>query len=185
LAPKDYLYEPLQNDCTCISAPKIEDLPLGSGTGLQSTVSKSSERVSDSKYRIRRFFATSLCRKIRNRNYRARFRQLTQTVSSRPNHTRNMSDGIGNDGLSANGWAAVPRDFAKSLADVDKNEHAEMTVRDANPPNTNIVKRTHEFAKERLPERTFNHSMRVWYYGKRSSRHYKSIAANLLISSLT
>jgi cyanamide hydratase len=83
-----------------------------------------------------------------------------------------MSDGIGNDGHSANGWAAVPRDFAKSLADVDKNEHAEMTIRDANPPSTNIAKRTHEFAKEQLPEKTFNHSMRVWYYGKQSSRNH-------------
>jgi cyanamide hydratase len=81
-----------------------------------------------------------------------------------------MSDSIGNDKMSANGWDAVPRDFAKSLADVDKSEHAEMTIRDAYPPSTNIATKTHEFAKDKLPEKTFNHSMRVWYYGKQSSR---------------
>jgi hypothetical protein len=80
-----------------------------------------------------------------------------------------MSDAIGNNELSANGWAAVPRDFTKALADVDKNKQAEITVRDAHPPSTDIAKRTHDFAKEQLPEKTFNHSMRVWYYGKRLS----------------
>jgi hypothetical protein len=82
-----------------------------------------------------------------------------------------MSD-IRNEGLSANGWAAVPRNFTKSLADVDKNKQAEMTVNEANPPTTDIAKKTHDFAKEQLPEKTFNHSMRVWYYGKRLSHNW-------------
>jgi cyanamide hydratase len=83
-----------------------------------------------------------------------------------------MSDNIKNDGPSANGWAAVPRNFTKSLADVDKNKQAEMTVSEANPPTTDIAKKTHDFAKEQLPEKTFNHSMRVWYYGKRLSHKW-------------
>jgi cyanamide hydratase len=77
-----------------------------------------------------------------------------------------MSNDTKNAGLSANGWAAVPRSFKKSLADVDKNKQAEMSVDEAKPPSSDIAKKTHAFAKEQLPEKTFNHSMRVWYFGK-------------------
>lgn len=34
-------------------------------------------------------------------------------------------------------------------------------------PNTPIVKAAMEYVKKELPEHTFNHSMRVFYYGKR------------------
>jgi hypothetical protein len=67
--------------------------------------------------------------------------------------------------LSGNGWTAVPRSFTKSLAGVDKNKQAELSVQEATPPSTDIAKTTWAFAKEKLPEKTFNHSMRVWYYG--------------------
>ena len=78
-----------------------------------------------------------------------------------------MSDGNKNAELSTNGWTAVPRSFTKSLADVDKNKQAELSVSDASPPSTDIAKNVQEYAKQQLPEKTFNHSMRVWYYGKR------------------
>lgn len=65
-----------------------------------------------------------------------------------------------------NGWAAVPRSFKSSLADVDKNKQAELSVRNANPPDSDIANKTHEFVKQQLPGKTYNHSMRVWYYGK-------------------
>jgi cyanamide hydratase len=77
-----------------------------------------------------------------------------------------MSDSINNAELSANGWAAMPRSFTKSLAAVDKNKQAEPSVSDANPPSTDLAKKVHDFAKQQLPEKTFNHSMRVWYYGE-------------------
>lgn len=77
-----------------------------------------------------------------------------------------MSDNMKNTELSANGWAAVSRSFKRSLAEVDKNKQAELVVDEASPPNSDIAKKTHAFAKEQLPEKTFNHSMRVWYYGK-------------------
>jgi cyanamide hydratase len=77
-----------------------------------------------------------------------------------------MSDSIKNAELSANGWAAVPRSFTKSLADVDKSKQAELSVSDASPPSTDLAKKVLDFAKQQLPERTFNHSMRVWYYGE-------------------
>jgi cyanamide hydratase len=77
-----------------------------------------------------------------------------------------MSDEVKSTELAANGWPAVPRSFAKSLADVDKNNQAELSIQAVNPPSTNVAQKTHEFAKQQLPERTFNHSMRVWYYGE-------------------
>lgn len=77
-----------------------------------------------------------------------------------------MSDNIKNAELSPNGWAAVSRSFKKSLADVDKNKQAELSVNEAKSPSTEVAKKTHAFAKEQLPEKTFNHSMRVWYYGE-------------------
>jgi cyanamide hydratase len=49
--------------------------------------------------------------------------------------------------------------------DVDKNKQAELSVNEAVPPNTELAKKTHIFVKDQLPEKTFNHSMRVWYYG--------------------
>lgn len=80
-----------------------------------------------------------------------------------------MSQTLKDVELSANGWAAVPRSFTKSLADVDKNKHADLSVEEAKSPSTDIARKTFAFAKKQLPEKTFNHSMRVWYYGKRYS----------------
>lgn len=77
-----------------------------------------------------------------------------------------MSAHTRNDHLTRNGWAAVPRDFTKSLANIDKNTHAELSVKNVTLPESEIVRKTYEFAKEQLPEKTFNHSMRVVYYGK-------------------
>ncbi|KAH7395004.1 hypothetical protein DE146DRAFT_615761 [Phaeosphaeria sp. MPI-PUGE-AT-0046c] len=76
-----------------------------------------------------------------------------------------MSQTLKDTELSGNGWAAVPRSFMKSLADVDKNNQAELSVEEAKSPSTDIAKKTFALAKEKLPEKTFNHSMRVWYYG--------------------
>jgi|TARA_R110002003_G_scaffold96_2_gene7353 cyanamide hydratase len=76
-----------------------------------------------------------------------------------------MTDGVKTAEPSANGWTAVPRSFQKSLADVDKNKQAELSVSDATPPSSDIAQKTEQFAKQQLPEKTFNHSMRVWYYG--------------------
>jgi hypothetical protein len=85
-----------------------------------------------------------------------------------------MSDSTKNTRLAANGWTAVPRSFTKSLADVDKNKQAELVTDGVKPPSSEIAKKTYEFAKEQLPEKTFNHSMRVWYYGK-----YKSFVSKI------
>jgi len=77
-----------------------------------------------------------------------------------------MSVDINNIELAAHGWAAVPRSFKKSLADVDKSKQAELAVDEASLPSTDLARKTHDYAKEKLPEKTLDHSMRVWYYGK-------------------
>lgn len=38
-------------------------------------------------------------------------------------------------------------------------------VKDITLPDTSIIKAAMEYAKAELPTQTFNHSMRVFYYG--------------------
>jgi len=76
-----------------------------------------------------------------------------------------MSDGTNNQELAANGWSAVPRSFLKGLSDVDQNSPAKISVDDVKLPKSDLVTMTYEYAKKGLPEKTFNHSMRVYYYG--------------------
>ncbi|KAF2201262.1 cyanamide hydratase [Delitschia confertaspora ATCC 74209] len=67
--------------------------------------------------------------------------------------------------ISTDGWTAVPRAQSKILSHVDKNAPAKFIVDDIKLPDSEVVKKTYEYAKEHLPEETFNHSMRVFYYG--------------------
>ncbi|KAF2855608.1 cyanamide hydratase [Plenodomus tracheiphilus IPT5] len=76
-----------------------------------------------------------------------------------------MPYGNENSELWTNGWTAVPRSFRKSLAGVDQEEQARLAVQDVKLPDSDIAKKTYAFAKAQLPEQTFNHSMRVVYYG--------------------
>lgn len=79
-----------------------------------------------------------------------------------------MSDGTSNQELVANGWTAVPRSFEKNLAHVDKKVQAKASVGEIQLPDSDLVKKTYEYAKKERPEKTFNHSMRVYYYGMRT-----------------
>ena len=72
----------------------------------------------------------------------------------------------GNSDVVANGWSAVPRSQVKLLAELENPEPVKISVDDIPVPNSDIAKKTLEYAKKELPEKTFNHSMRVWYYGK-------------------
>ncbi|KAH9881912.1 hypothetical protein J1614_001083 [Plenodomus biglobosus] len=76
-----------------------------------------------------------------------------------------MSESSKNSELHTNGWAAVPRSFEKSLAQVDQDQQAVLAVQDVKLPDSDLFRKTCDFAKAQLPERTFNHSMRVVYYG--------------------
>jgi cyanamide hydratase len=65
------------------------------------------------------------------------------------------------------GWTAVPRSL-DVLVKGRKNPKAStpLTVNDILLPNSELVQQVMQYAKDHLPAETFNHSMRVFYYGK-------------------
>jgi len=76
-----------------------------------------------------------------------------------------MSDNTNKSELAAHGWASVPRAQFRILSDVNKSSPAKLSVEDIAIPDSAVAKKTQNYAKEKLPEQTFNHSMRVFYYG--------------------
>lgn len=67
------------------------------------------------------------------------------------------------------GWTAVPVEpKLKQWLGEKKyvNEPVPQLVSDVELPDTELVKACLKYAKTELPEHTFNHSMRVFYYGK-------------------
>jgi cyanamide hydratase len=73
--------------------------------------------------------------------------------------------------LANNGWAAVPRSHTYALKDVNKNEQAKLDLNSVKVPDSEVARRVFDYAKASLPEKTFNHSMRVWSYGERHRHH--------------
>ncbi len=76
-----------------------------------------------------------------------------------------MSSSEVDTAFAKHGWAAVPRSHSKALEEVNKELHARVDLNSVKTPDTDVAKTTHEYARSTLPERTFNHSMRVWNYG--------------------
>jgi cyanamide hydratase len=67
----------------------------------------------------------------------------------------------------ANGWTAVPID-GRQLFNGNTYKHQPTPLKMASikfPSDDPIVVKVQEYAKEKLPLETFNHSMRVYYYG--------------------
>ena len=65
------------------------------------------------------------------------------------------------------GWTAVPRSLEKLVANTNDARPAKpMKVDDIPLPDSLLVQQVMKYAKESLPSETFNHSMRVYYYGK-------------------
>lgn len=64
------------------------------------------------------------------------------------------------------GWSAVPCD-PKQWSAMKKSTKPPVPqlVKDITLPDTSIIKAAMEYAKAELPTQTFNHSMRVFYYG--------------------
>jgi hypothetical protein len=75
-------------------------------------------------------------------------------------------DMSGNRDTVVNGWTAVPRSQGKLLAELTNPEPIKISLSDIPVPDSAVAKKTLEYAKSELPEKTFNHSMRVWYYGR-------------------
>ena len=64
------------------------------------------------------------------------------------------------------GWEPVPRSFEQLLASRIEIKKAEpLKVEDIKLPNTKLAGDIIEYARKELPAETFNHSMRVFYYG--------------------
>jgi len=63
------------------------------------------------------------------------------------------------------GWAAVPRSQKDLLSSVNWNDTKPFKVEALAVPNSALAKQVYDYAKAKLPEKTFNHSMRVYYYG--------------------
>jgi cyanamide hydratase len=67
------------------------------------------------------------------------------------------------------GWTAVPHAQSVLLKDVSPWDPANYTVSEIKIPDSEVAKKAVQYAKDHLPEQTFNHSMRVYYYGQHYS----------------
>ncbi|KAK1597279.1 cyanamide hydratase family HD domain-containing protein [Colletotrichum navitas] len=76
------------------------------------------------------------------------------------------------DEATLNGWTAVPVDAGRIFGDLPfLNEPSPVSIRDISFPSDDpVVAQTLRYAKERLHAETFNHSMRVFYYGMTISK---------------
>ena len=64
------------------------------------------------------------------------------------------------------GWTAQPRDVSTFLGDKKGLKAPEpQTVDNILIPDTPLAKAVLDYAQKELSEETFNHSMRVYYYG--------------------
>lgn len=70
------------------------------------------------------------------------------------------------DSVAVHGWSAVPVDAnAIFLGKPFLNKPQSLLVNDIKfPSDDSIVAKVHQYAKEKLPGKTFNHSMRVFYF---------------------
>lgn len=69
--------------------------------------------------------------------------------------------------LQEHGWGTVAQDpevYLKGKSNI--HEPSPVTVAQIGMPQTELVRKVQEYAKKELREETYNHSMRVYYYGK-------------------
>ena len=83
-------------------------------------------------------------------------------------HHNNDNRDTMTDPITLHGWTALPRDPATLLKGKQNPSPKPLTVDDIELPSTHLAKEVLEYAKRELNEQTFNHSMRVFYYGKSS-----------------
>ncbi|GKT59187.1 cyanamide hydratase [Colletotrichum tofieldiae] len=76
------------------------------------------------------------------------------------------------DEVGLNGWTAVPVDAGRIFGDEPfLNKPSPLSIKDIEfPSHDPVVTQTLRYAKERLHAETFNHSMRVFYYGMAISK---------------
>ncbi|KAK3725156.1 hypothetical protein LTR37_000667 [Vermiconidia calcicola] len=93
------------------------------------------------------------------------------------------------DLVQEHGWTAVPRSLEKLVSDrKNKTAPKPVSLEDMPLPDTPLVQEVLQYAKENLPRETFNHSMRVYYYGQAiATQHFPSwhySAETFLLASL-
>ncbi|MCJ1465188.1 hypothetical protein MMC07_003804 [Pseudocyphellaria aurata] len=70
------------------------------------------------------------------------------------------------DAIISYGWTAKSRDPKHFLTEKASKDPAPLTVEGIRLPDSPLAKRVLEYAEQELNAGTFNHSMRVFYYGK-------------------
>ncbi|KAJ4354237.1 uncharacterized protein N0V89_005971 [Didymosphaeria variabile] len=73
-----------------------------------------------------------------------------------------------NKTLETYGWTSVPHDQSLLLKNINPWNPATYDVAEIRLPDTELAKKVTEYARERLPEHVYNHSMRVYLYGQHS-----------------
>ena len=69
------------------------------------------------------------------------------------------------DSKEIHGWTAVPRDPVILFKSYTKSEPKPLVVNDIPLPDSSLSRKVLAYAEKELSEQTFNHSMRVYYYG--------------------
>lgn len=78
------------------------------------------------------------------------------------------------DTIEQFGFTAVPRSLDKLIATHStKATSTPVSVDDIDLPTTPLVASITALVKEKLPRQTYNHSMRVYYYGKTIALIYR------------
>jgi hypothetical protein len=74
---------------------------------------------------------------------------------------------MANPAVEKYGWTAVPRDVGTLLqqSQASSGPAKYIAASSIKLPDSPLVQAVHEYAKKELPLETFNHSMRVYYYG--------------------
>lgn len=73
---------------------------------------------------------------------------------------------MANNDITIHGWTPVVRDHQTLLSGKPYiNRPSALLVKDIQFPSDDVVAKVREDAKEKLPAPTFNHSMRVFYFG--------------------
>ena len=72
------------------------------------------------------------------------------------------------DETKEHGWTAVPRSLSQLVADrADPQPSKPVTIGEIPfPETTPLVQQVVQYAKDNLPTETYNHSMRVYYFGE-------------------
>jgi cyanamide hydratase len=74
---------------------------------------------------------------------------------------------MSNPAIEKYGWQAVPINLKTLLSQsqASSNPAKPVSVSSVSLPDSPLAKAVHEYAQKELPIETFNHSMRVFYYG--------------------